>query len=82
MKYDDRPGMARDLVNGRPFNRYMPTRFLLDLYSDDDARYEGSFQQAWYANAATRPVGMAWAIPRCIVPEKKFLMLLKLPAST
>ncbi|MPR37333.1 RagB/SusD family nutrient uptake outer membrane protein [Salmonirosea aquatica] len=58
MKYDDRPGMARDLVNGRPFNRYMPTRFLLDLYSDEDARYEGSFQQAWYANAATRPVGM------------------------
>jgi hypothetical protein len=58
MKYDDQPGMLRDIVNGRPFNRYMPTRFLLDLYSANDARYEGSFQTVWYANAATRPAGM------------------------
>ena len=58
MKYDDRPGMVRDLANGRPFNRYMPTRFLLDLYSQDDARYEGSFNEVWYANAASRPAGM------------------------
>ncbi|QDK80991.1 RagB/SusD family nutrient uptake outer membrane protein [Spirosoma sp. KCTC 42546] len=58
MKYDDRPGMVRDILNGRPFNRYMPTRFLLDLYSDDDARYEGSFNEVWYANSTTRPAGM------------------------
>ncbi|QHW00024.1 RagB/SusD family nutrient uptake outer membrane protein [Spirosoma endbachense] len=58
MKYDDRPGMTRDIANGRPFNRYMPTRFLLDLYSDEDARYEGSFQQVWFANATSRPAGM------------------------
>lgn len=58
MKYDDRPGMTRDITNGRPFNRYMPTRFLLDLYSDDDARYEGSFMQAWYANSNSRPAGV------------------------
>jgi hypothetical protein len=58
MKYDDRPGMVRDILNGRPFNRYMPTRFLLDLYSDNDARYEGSFNEVWYANSTTRPVGM------------------------
>ena len=58
MKYDDRPGMVRDLANGRPFNRYMPTRFLLDLYSQDDARYEGSFNEVWYANASSRPAGM------------------------
>lgn len=58
MKYDDRPGMLRDIVNGRPFNRYMPTRYLLDLYDDNDARYEGSFLQVWYANATTRPAGM------------------------
>jgi len=58
MKYDDRPGMVRDLANGRPFNRYMPTRFLLDLYSEDDARYEGSFNEVWYANSASRPAGM------------------------
>lgn len=50
MKYDTETGMTRDIANGRPFNRYMPTRFLIDLYSDNDARYEGSFQEVWYAN--------------------------------
>lgn len=59
MKYDDRPGMIRDLTNGRPFNRYMPTRFLLDLYSDNDARYEGSFMEAWYANSTSLPAGIS-----------------------
>lgn len=54
MKYDDQPGMIRDIANGRPFNRYMPTRFLLDLYSANDARYEGSFKTVWYANSATK----------------------------
>ncbi|WP_442590266.1 RagB/SusD family nutrient uptake outer membrane protein [Pedobacter sp. AW31-3R] len=53
MKYDDQPGMIRDIANGRPFNRYMPTRFLLDLYSENDSRYEGSFKTVWYANSAT-----------------------------
>jgi len=59
MKYDDQPGMFRDIANGRPFNRYMPTRFLLDLYSDNDARYEGSFKTVWFANSTSRPAGMA-----------------------
>ncbi|GAB3941123.1 RagB/SusD family nutrient uptake outer membrane protein [Spirosoma harenae] len=58
MKYDDRPGMTRDILNGRPFNRYMPTRYLMDLYSDNDARYEGSFQEVWLANSTSRPAGM------------------------
>lgn len=58
MKYDDRPGMTRDILNGRPFNRYMPTRFLLDLYGDNDARYEGSFMEVWLANSTSRPAGM------------------------
>lgn len=59
MKYDDQAGMFRDIANGRPFNRYMPTRFLLDLYSDNDSRYEGSFKTVWFANSTTRPAGMA-----------------------
>lgn len=58
MKYDDQAGMLRDIANGRPFNRYMPTRFLLDLYTDNDSRYDGSFQTVWYANSTTRPAGM------------------------
>jgi hypothetical protein len=58
MKYDDQPAMIRDIANGRPFDRYMPTRFLLDLFSDNDSRYEGSFQTVWYANSTIRPAGM------------------------
>lgn len=50
MKYDTETGMTRDLTYGRPFNRYMPTRYLLDLFEDDDARYEGSFMEVWLAN--------------------------------
>ncbi|PWK27670.1 putative outer membrane starch-binding protein [Arcicella aurantiaca] len=59
MKYDDRPGMLRDITNGRPFVRYMPTRYLLDLFDENDARYDASFQQIWKANATTRPTGMS-----------------------
>jgi hypothetical protein len=50
MKYDTETSMTRDITYGRPFNRYMPTRYLLDLYSLDDARYEGSFMEVWLAN--------------------------------
>ncbi|MBE7170758.1 MAG: RagB/SusD family nutrient uptake outer membrane protein [Williamsia sp.] len=59
MKYDDQPGMVRDIPYGRPFNRYGPTRFLLDLFNEnDDSRYEGSFQEVWYSNSTSRPAGM------------------------
>lgn len=54
MKYDTETGMMRDIENGRPFNRYMPTRFLLDLYPEGDARYEGSFKDVFYVN---NPIG-------------------------
>lgn len=82
MKYDDRPGMIRDINNGRPFNRYMPTRFLLDLFSADDSRYEGSFMETWYANSNTLPTGIAkgdtavyctkLAIPDAVEASKKY----------
>src|SRR5690606_31524099 len=32
MTYDQLPGMSRDIENGRPFARFMPTTFLLDLF--------------------------------------------------
>lgn len=58
--YDREPGMVRDIPNGRPFNRYMPTVFLLDLFDETaDARYAASFRQVWRANSTTRPAGMA-----------------------
>jgi hypothetical protein len=45
--------LTRDIPNGRPFNRYMPTLSLLNLFDDaNDARYQGSFQTVWYANKA------------------------------
>jgi hypothetical protein len=49
--------MQRDIPNGFANVRYMPTRFLLNLYNEqNDARYLGSFKQAWLANnAATIP---------------------------
>ncbi|WP_291910214.1 RagB/SusD family nutrient uptake outer membrane protein [Chitinophaga sp. CB10] len=60
MKYDDLPGMQRDIANMRPFNRYMPTLFLLNLFNEKaDARYEASFKQVWYCNnLKTAPAGM------------------------
>lgn len=51
MKYDDQPGMTRDILNGRPFNRYMPTRFMLELMDqDNDQRWAGSFKWLWLMN--------------------------------
>lgn len=44
-------GMQRDVANGRPFGRYMPTRFLLNLFDETkDTRYDASFKQAWICN--------------------------------
>lgn len=60
MTYDQVDGMNRDIENGRPFNRYMPTAFLLDLFNDEmDARYDGSFKSVWYSNAPSEVEGMA-----------------------
>jgi starch-binding outer membrane protein, SusD/RagB family len=53
MKYDDLPRMARITEYGRPFNRYMPTLALLDLYSNADSRYEGSFQELYFSATGT-----------------------------
>jgi starch-binding outer membrane protein, SusD/RagB family len=53
MVYDqvNTANLIRDLNNGRPFNRYMPTKKFLDLFDQtSDARYQGSFQDVWYVN--------------------------------
>ncbi len=53
-KYDVRPGMVRDIANGRPFTRYMPTKALLNLYNETiDSRYDGTFSEAWVSNKTT-----------------------------
>jgi starch-binding outer membrane protein, SusD/RagB family len=59
MTYDQLPGMSRDIENGRPFNRYMPTRYLLDLFDESiDSRYEGSFKEVWYSNNPTPEIAL------------------------
>jgi hypothetical protein len=53
MKYDDQPGMVRDIANGRPFNRFMPSRYLLNLFDETkDSRYAATFKTVWIANTA------------------------------
>lgn len=45
--------LLRDIPNGRPFNRYMPTLSFLNLFDDvNDMRYNASFQSTWLANKA------------------------------
>jgi len=52
-QYTTRPGMARDIANGREDDRkLMPTNYLLGLYQDEDSRYEGSFKEVWICNKA------------------------------
>ncbi len=52
MKYDDLPGMQRDIANGRPYARYKPTDFVLNtLFNRQlDSRYDKSFKRVYYCN--------------------------------
>ena len=51
-------GMVRDVYNGRGFQRWMPTKFFIDLYDEEvDERFWGSFKNTWISNSQT-------AIPR------------------
>lgn len=52
MKYDDLPGMKRDIANGRPYARYKPTNWVLnDLFNRQyDSRYTKSFKRVLYCN--------------------------------
>jgi len=58
-RYELQPGMQRDIINGRPYARVMPTRWLTDTAFKDktnDTRYFKTFQSAWISNnAATIP---------------------------
>ena len=46
-------GMVRDVANGRPFCRYMPSKFLLNLFDETvDSRYNGTFKSVWFCNKA------------------------------
>lgn len=49
--YTANPAMTRDVANGRPFQRFMPTNYTLGLFDlSKDSRYDGSFKTVWIAN--------------------------------
>ncbi|GGK77661.1 RagB/SusD family nutrient uptake outer membrane protein [Rufibacter glacialis] len=51
MQYDNLPGMRRDIINGRPFRRLMPTDYTMDIYDrKNDSRFYKSFKLAWISN--------------------------------
>ena len=55
MQYDTEPGMIRDIENGRPFKRFRPTNYLLDLWGanrDNDNRYDMTYKHVWISNNA------------------------------
>lgn len=56
MEYDIQPGMVRDIENGRPFKRFRPTQYLIDLYAanrENDSRYEDTYKHVWISNNAS-----------------------------
>jgi hypothetical protein len=51
--YQNQPGMIRDLVNGREFQRLRPTDYAMDIYDrTNDSRFYKSFKTAYLANNA------------------------------
>ena len=53
MEYDKLPGMQRDTENGRPWKRFRPTDFSLNMWDRDiDSRYDKTYKHVWYSNNA------------------------------
>lgn len=53
MEYDVQPGMIRDTENGRPFKRYRPTDYTLNVIFADrenDSRYYKSYRDVFLSN--------------------------------
>src|SRR6185295_6063878 len=52
-QYDIQPGMVRDIAGGRPFKRFRPTDYLLNLWANDrniDGRYDLTYRHLWLCN--------------------------------
>ena len=73
--------LSRNTNDGRPFNRYMPTLALLNMFDEtNDARYDASFQTVWYANKAatgfaigdTAAYAAKTTIPAAVMNSKKY----------
>lgn len=67
-QYDVQPGMTRDVLNGRPFKRFRPTWYLLNLFDrSKDSRYDAQFTRVWYSNNAAN-------IPKDASGQPKFAL--------
>jgi len=55
--YQTLPGMIRDIINDREFQRCAPNNYALDIYDKvNDSRFWKSYKLVWFANnAATLP---------------------------
>ena len=73
MEYDRRRGMRRDLQNGRPFKRFKPTEYLLELFDMEDERYDATFRSVWFANnESSLPDGLAIGDTAVYLPRVAF----------
>lgn len=82
MVYDKQPGMQRTVAYGRPYQRYMPSVRLLDLFDESvDQRYHGSFQTVWYANMANLQDGAVNGYPQMSQGDTS-MVFLKNPATS
>lgn len=76
MVYDKQPGMERSIAYGRPYQRYVPTLHLLDLFDEKvDQRYHGTFQTVWKANMANLKAGTVNGYPQMALGDTSMLFL-------
>lgn len=64
--YERKPGLVRDVFYGRPFNRAVPTSWLLDVAFKErvkDSRYNKTFQTVWIANNPATNTYPVWPNP-------------------
>ena len=75
--YRFHPGMTRDVLNGREFNRLKPTDYALDIFDrENDSRFYKSFKTAFLAivNSDNIPVWTAENAPSPdLIGEPKFV---------
>ena len=68
--YDLEPGMVRDIANDRPFRRFRPTAWLLNLWDrTKDGRYDAIFKIVWISNNAASIPKDASGVPKFTVGD-------------
>lgn len=76
MVYDKQPGMERSVAYGRPYQRYVPTLRMLDLFNEKvDQRYHGTFQTVWKANMANLKPGTVNGYSKMALGDTSMLFL-------